>query len=620
MKTLKKSISLIAMLVIGIILIVGCKKDERHPLPSISVEKTAVTSSSVSFKITFSEADIVMWTCAEKGSEIKNIADILKNGKSVSVENGNNSLITASGLKAATTYVVTAVASGKGGEQISSIEVDTEWFVFNSASAVNYGGTNYAITFTAQSGETLLLDMYCSQYKYLPQGVYIVNGTDNPKIDVSVLDYTNFTSNGKKIAVKSGTVDVKVDNEKAVYDILFDLILDGDVPLKAKFSGNIDGAKIYDEIEFKLTSAKRLDVDNVIDGQFYIKLNDENWDYEASFNFYAKAGLKELPEGKYTVGEGNSEGTLGNNSMINPYKVPGVSGGKLKSGTIDVTKNGNNYTFIIEVVDVNNQKFKGKFEGEIENMILPLKIEFTSAVTEIYNSDLISNYCLTFNDKNGNKLVLDSYFDRYKYLAKGTYTVGTSKTPYIDNSNSNYTYFYFNNKSSVIESGSMVVIPDLDTKIYAITFDLVLNDGSIIKGSYNGTIDNSPIFDEFNFTVNNAKRIKNNGAVPGEFYIKLNDSDWKFDVVLDLFTQDGTLKELPEGTYKFSETGLDGFCFGPKSEITCDKQAVKGGKFKSGTIEVSKNGTNYTIKLDAVDINDQRFVGSFIGEIKDMIL
>jgi hypothetical protein len=618
MKPIKSKISFLAAALLFAVLSVGCTKEVKHPIPTIKIESTDVTSSSVSFSLTYTDAEKVVWSCVEKGTDAQSVDDLLLKGTAVSDLAGSNT-VTVSDLKPATTYVVYAAASGKGGVVDTSLEVDTEWFVFTSASAENYGGTNYSLVFTAQLGETLSLDAYCDAFKYLPEGVYNVAGDANPMIDVTYIDYTNYTVNGEKKALKSGTVDVKVDAEKQVYDVTFDIVLADETPLKAKYSGAIEGSEIFDAVQFKLIEAKRLDIDNASDGEFYIKLNDSEWAFEASLDFFAAAGAKELPVGKYVVGEGKTEGTLGTNSQINPYRISGVSGGKLKSGYVEVTKTDNTYKFVIDAVDVNNQKFNGEFEGEIKDMILPIKVAFTSATADTYPGSTTNNYSLTFTDGNGNELALDTYFNTYKFLSAGTYKVAGSSNPYID-TDKNYTYFSSNGTKLGLTSGSMVVSPDLSTKKYDISFDFLLEDGSKFKGTYNGEITNSPIFDEFGFTLNKAKRADVNGAVPGEFYIKLNDSDWKFDVVLDFFTQNASAAELPAGTYEFSENTATGLCFGPKSEITCYSQPVSGGKFKSGKIVVSKSGSNYTISIDAKDATDQRFVGTFEGEIENMAL
>lgn len=158
---------------------------------------------------------------------------------------------------------------------------------------------------------------------------------------------------------------------------------------------------------------------------------------------------------------------------------------------------------------------------------------------------------------------------------------------------------------------------NLVTKEYTFEVNVLLSDSTQFKGKYEGKVSGVDIFDEWTLHPSACARRDVNDPAPGEFYLKLNDSDWTFEMVLQLFAAaDAT--ELPAGTYEWADTKAPG-TIGEKTSIDAYYQPVAGGYIKSGKAVVSKDSL-YTIELDLTAEDGQRYVGTFRGDISNMDL
>lgn len=229
-----------------------------------------------------------------------------------------------------------------------------------------------------------------------------------------------------------------------------------------------------------------------------------------------------------------------------------------------------------------------------------------------------SNYCIELRDTlTGDTLSLDMYCDGYKYLPSGTYSVKATTGNYIG-SNPTYTYYKKNRVITQLLDGTVEVTANLVTKEYTFEVNVLLSDSTLFKGKFEGKVSGVDIFDEWTLTPSACTRKDVNNPAPGEFYLKLNDSGWNFEMVLQLFAAaDAT--ELPAGTYEWADTKVPG-TIGEKTSIDIYyNQPVAGGYIKSGKAVVSKDSL-YTIELDLTAEDGQRYVGTFRGDISNMDL
>ena len=65
------------------------------------------------------------------------------------------------------------------------------------------------------------------------------------------------------------------------------------------------------------------DVNDYVKGEFYVKMNDADWNYEMVVDFFADADAAKLPAGTYTYSAENKPGTFGAKSCLNTYSQSG---------------------------------------------------------------------------------------------------------------------------------------------------------------------------------------------------------------------------------------------------------------------------------------------------------
>lgn len=230
------------------------------------------------------------------------------------------------------------------------------------------------------------------------------------------------------------------------------------------------------------------------------------------------------------------------------------------------------------------------------------------------------NYALVLTDSvSGKVLNLDMYCEDTEshYLPSGVYTVGASDGNYIGNGIS-YTNVTVGKEKTALKDGTVTVDANAETKKYTIDVNVLLADSTEYKAHYEGEIEGIKIFTEWEINPAACSRldIDADRALPGEFYLKLNDSDWTFEMVLQ-FIGSETDKELAAGTYEVATTNAAG-TLGAKSGIDMYSQPVSGGKFVSGKAVVTKSGSEYTITIDCKAEDGMRYIGTYKGEIENI--
>ena len=257
-------------------------------------------------------------------------------------------------------------------------------------------------------------------------------------------------------------------------------------------------------------------------------------------------------------------------------------------------------------------------------------VVFNTAEGERYSN---TNYNIVLKDSlSGKTLTLDMYCTGYKYLPSGTYSVkGTAGSNigkasreyaidqtgnYIGN-NLRYTNYKSDSTTMQLLGGTVEVTANVTTKEYTFEVDVLLSDSTRLKGKYEGKVSGVDIFDEWTLSPSACVRMSVNDPVPGEFYLKLNDSNWTFEMVLQLFAE-ASATELPAGTYEWADTKAPG-TIGAKTSIDTYSLPVAGGYIKSGKAVVSKDSL-YTIAFDLTAEDGQRYVGTYTGDISNMDL
>lgn len=236
------------------------------------------------------------------------------------------------------------------------------------------------------------------------------------------------------------------------------------------------------------------------------------------------------------------------------------------------------------------------------------------------------NVNFVFQDANGGTMIdLDFYgTTEATYLEAGTYNVNPSNEPFtIDPS---YSKFYPTGPeggSEAIASGKMTV--EDNEGVYTFNIELTTAAGTEVKAHYEGTLDSytsHPVETVRNVTMTDCQYGSKNEMEAGEYYLKLNDANWNYEMRLDLFA-DPSSTALPAsttytlthstdhaiGTMSYQGSSIDIFDTDIPSE---DRGNVR---FSEATLEVTENNGIYTLVLNATLMNGYKYHITYLGEI-----
>ncbi|MGM9747307.1 MAG: hypothetical protein ACI3ZN_00775 [Candidatus Cryptobacteroides sp.] len=344
------------------------------PEPTASIAGDGVTSSSISFTVTYSDAEQCRYVVAES-PEGYTAESVLSDGVLLS-ESGKS--VTVDGLKEDTQYyVLVAVSNSKATKLIAPLGVKTfPGLVTFQSSGVKYNNdTNWTLTFTSEKAY-MEIDFYSASSTMLSEGEYKLGSTGVLEFDKK---YSYFCKDkaitdgaDNRSYFTEGKAVVSLDENKK-YKISFEFVTEDGAELKAEFYGDISGIDFSEpatSIELNATEAKRVDVNNPLPGEFYIRLNDTKWSFEAIIDFYADPSATELPAGVYYVASvAGTKGTVGPKTEFSIYGSK-TETYKFVSGMVRVIKSGEDYKFEYSLITASDFLVKGVFNGKINNMNL----------------------------------------------------------------------------------------------------------------------------------------------------------------------------------------------------------------------------------------------------------
>lgn len=231
-----------------------------------------------------------------------------------------------------------------------------------------------------------------------------------------------------------------------------------------------------------------------------------------------------------------------------------------------------------------------------------------------------ANWTLTLTDAEGNTAVLDLYIDPANalYLPANEFTVADGSAPGTLSNDSRYSYLMIGGEKLAFEEGDLIVEPDPEEEtenggvFYHIEGQLTAG-GRLFSLFFDGemagtTNPNAPV----EIVCSNAVLMDINDPQPGEFYVKLNDADWKYEIVFD-FQASADAAYLPSNTYSMDwgtllpKTGLTGYNGVPTADALTECE-----------IEVMFEDNVYTIEANAVGDNGTKFHIVYEGPIQNM--
>lgn len=470
---------------------VACSSDSDDDAtkPAVTVTVGTAGQTTLSFTVTPTNAQKCAWVCLEPGEKVPTAEQILANEINA-VSATEPTFVEVTGLTPETEYtIVAAVSNGTTyvvSAPVSMVTLDVSTLTVSSVSGnitSGFGATREAaLRFFIGSGSDVLEVpvLFDSNEKYLPAGTYTIGTGEEPGvIDNSNPDYCYFYYGGALQNLTDGTMTVDiVDGE---YDINFEFTTtEGE--FKVAYKGDIDGIKLYFDLSI-LDQGRRATVDGEVAGQYCIKLLESSArNEELTLNFYADASSTTLPAGTYTVGTGTAPGTLGAGTEFTS-KTPKLTTEVFASGSVVVTKNGETYTFVMQLYNEDGYAYKGTFTGEIAYMVREEEPDDRTLIN-------FDQWRPSFSDQAAHKaafylistesdfLNLVVYTNSAEvFLPAGTYTVGTGTAPGTIAKGDDTTLELKANgwKAEEITEGTLTVT--VDGEVYTLVMDLTVESG-----------------------------------------------------------------------------------------------------------------------------------------------
>ena len=356
-------------------------------------------------------------------------------------------------------------------------------------------------------------------------------------------------------------------------------------------------------------------------GEFYVVMKDAKGEHDLKLDFFADKEALALPAGTYNIGKGEEPYMLNDGYTFLNIKLSGSATTTVvmfREGTVEVAKDGKKYTLDINLVSADDGKvYKSRFEGEIKNMpVEPSEvIGVTMSTASLHPNSEVQNgyYLVKLNDDSGvYEMSLQFYSEAGSgVLPAGTYTFGDSKTPGTVGTGS--CLDIRNKGSNYFRSGTVTVTMNGDT--YKFETELIgRDDDRLFKVNFEGKINGMETEKKevIELVADEALLHFNSKPSEGNFYVKLNDKAWSFDMALDFKVTPGS-GYLPAGVYSIEDGALTELSY-----IEIYSKKIKSF-FSSGQVEVSREGDVYTIVTSLESKTESVILKvSYKGVIKDM--
>lgn len=234
-------------------------------------------------------------------------------------------------------------------------------------------------------------------------------------------------------------------------------------------------------------------------------------------------------------------------------------------------------------------------------------VEFKTLTVEPYGG---GNVTLSFADEAGTTVAKTDLYGPADatWLHAGTYTYNTANDPFtIDPA---YSALTVAGESKTFTDATLVVTEA--ERVYSFDLEMTLEDGSKFRGSYSGQLDTYIPWIE---GVELSEASYNENPQPaGDFYVKLNDADWRYSMAF-VFTADPAELTLPAGTYTYSEIRMPG-TISPASYFDTYNPSASLRLAAGSKVVVTRDGDSYDMVM-TLNLSDGRTASlHYAGEIK----
>ena len=319
--------------------------------------------------------------------------------------------------------------------------------------------------------------------KTLPAGTYVYSTENTP----GTFSSKSYIETNTTYYLREGST-VTVSEADGVYTIEMSLLKDNGTEAIVTFNGEISGAPVFEPVSDVL-KFESIFVDAFSGGNNTLHFFANNNEINLSLDCYSPGKVDYLETGTYTVG------TFGDfridDSIAYTFYAEGTEITGVVSGEMNVTREGNVYTFDINVTLSDDRVVKGTYTGTL-NAASPIQTYVVTNASYNDNARPAGNIYVKFNDDNWNCAVaLDFFTDKdAKVLPAGTYVYSTDNTPGTFSSKS----YVETNTTYYVQEGSTVTVSE-NGGVYTIEMTLLQDNGIENIVTFNGEITGTPIFE-----------------------------------------------------------------------------------------------------------------------------
>ena len=275
---------------------------------------------------------------------------------------------------------------------------------------------------------------------------------------------------------KEGTVTVEEDGENTV--ITINGVLENGLPMTASFNGQLPARpSIAQDVELTIST---VNVDPYGTTNVVLSLVGDNGDF-LELDLYQPSTLW-LAAGNYEVGA-SSAPYIGSDARYS-YAMIGGEKKELKSGSLDITLDGEVYTFTVDLVVGDDMNVKGTYTGKIAKFGPVVNFDLTGVSYANYNDPAPNGFYYNFNDENWKIEMRLELFSEGNAPKPGTYTFSES----TDNgcAGSYVSLYSPYNETTKFKEGTVTVEEDGENTV--ITINGVLEIGLPMTASFAGVL------------------------------------------------------------------------------------------------------------------------------------
>ena len=611
-----------ALLLLSALCFMGCENlfqsEDSTTQPTVALEKVYVTATSVTFKVTTTNATEACYMVLGDEETSPSLDTILESGTAVALK-GGVAEVTATGLTAETEYKVVAAAkngSNKAGSNtlyVTTAEagaLDVEMELVNVA----HDSINFRYTITGAERAAYLV-MYAS--KETPEASYVfLNGEELNLASKEAVEVTNL-ENVKEYRLVVAAADA--ENNTVVRDLTFTTKDDPANVVEHNYT-RVRGSKYGSNYYLMFSYEDANEADN-------FAYNDKT----LSLDFYADPEKDYLPAGTYEVKESTEPDCVSSYR----YSTYGYDNGiQLKSGAVVVAIDPDTkaYSFDIDLFLKDGRHLKATYSGDVDNMpvidITTVTTNFTKASATTSNNG--SNWVLNLEDEAGNKAKFDvrNAFAA-PYLAENTYVISTS-TETLSTRAAEAGQFDAETSSFVVAgegefkflTGSLHVSIDWQEQKYMLTFYGTLTDNYVIEAKYDGTIEgislaqSEEIIDVM-LTGASASAYDNNTNWYVTFVQNVDDAE-AYRVVLDFYCP--ASEYLLAGYYRLGNS-VDGRYLGvDATSIRIAGEGQYSAVDANASVSIDMASKSYTFDISFKIQDGRTFKLAYVGEVSGMTI